>query len=124
LRQNSIAPGTSPGEAIRVLILIVARHEDVTRVVEKGHTRATVLLRSGLQVELRVVPAANFGSALSYFTASKTHNIALRHIALSRGIWPVPRLQGIATDDMDQCHLDLAVLAYGRSIRGSHHHVR
>jgi DNA polymerase (family 10) len=59
-------------------------YEDVTEIVEQGPTRATVRLRSGLQVDLRVVPAESFGAALCYFTGSKAHNIALRQIAVGR----------------------------------------
>ncbi|HSM11758.1 MAG TPA: PHP domain-containing protein, partial [Lysobacter sp.] len=40
--------------------------------------------RSGLQVDLRVVPQASFGAALVYFTGSKPHNIALRRLAMAR----------------------------------------
>jgi DNA polymerase (family 10) len=43
------------------------------------------VLRSGLQVDLRVVPPASFGAALLYFTGSKSHNIALRGIANEHG---------------------------------------
>jgi len=55
--------------------------EGVTEVVEQAPTRATVRLRTGLQVDLRVVAEASFGAALCYFTGSKAHNIALRRIA-------------------------------------------
>jgi len=61
-------------------------YEDVTEVAEQGPTRATVRLRTGLQVDLRVVPEASFGAALDYFTGSKAHNIALRRIAVERGL--------------------------------------
>ena len=57
----------------------------VARVLARGPTRATVELRGGLQVDLRVVPEESFGAALCYFTGSKTHNIALRQIAVGRG---------------------------------------
>jgi DNA polymerase (family X) len=56
-------------------------YPQVARVVSKGDTRSTVMLTSGLQVDLRVVPAKSFGAALYYFTGSKTHNIAARRIA-------------------------------------------
>jgi DNA polymerase (family 10) len=42
-------------------------------------------LRSGLQVDLRVVPEESYGAALHYFTGSKEHNIALRSIAAEKG---------------------------------------
>ena len=61
-------------------------YADVARVMERGQTRATVRLRGGLQVDLRVVPAASFGAALCYFTGSRAHSIALRRRALARGL--------------------------------------
>ncbi|MFW6379599.1 MAG: DNA polymerase/3'-5' exonuclease PolX [Guyparkeria sp.] len=61
-------------------------HEDVSRVVSHGGTRSTVHLRSGLQVDLRVVPAVGAGAALHYFTGSKAHNIAVRRRGVERGL--------------------------------------
>ena len=60
-------------------------YEDVAEIISKGNTRSTVILRSGLQVDLRVVPQISYGAALHYFTGSKDHNIALRKIAVKRG---------------------------------------
>jgi DNA polymerase (family 10) len=54
---------------------------DVARVLAKGETKSMVRLRSGLQVDVRVVPASSYGAALNYFTGSKEHNVALRTIA-------------------------------------------
>lgn len=59
-------------------------YEDVRNVVSKGETRSTVVLRSGLQVDLRVVPQVSFGAALQYFTGSKDHSLSLRRIAQKR----------------------------------------
>ena len=53
-------------------------HEEVREVVSRGETRSTVLLRSGLQVDLRVVPRESYGAAMHYFTGSQAHNIAVR----------------------------------------------
>ncbi len=58
-------------------------YENVAEVLARGPTRTTVILRSGLQVDVRAVPEASFGSALLYFTGSKAHNIALRALANS-----------------------------------------
>ncbi|HEX9171132.1 MAG TPA: helix-hairpin-helix domain-containing protein, partial [Telluria sp.] len=60
-------------------------YPDVASVLVHGPTRAGVLLRQGVQVDLRVVPVASFGAALHYFTGSKNHNIALRRLAQSQG---------------------------------------
>ncbi|MEX2009650.1 MAG: DNA polymerase/3'-5' exonuclease PolX [Dongiaceae bacterium] len=61
-------------------------YEDVAQVVAKGPTRSTVLLKSGFQVDLRVVPQASYGAALHYFTGSKAHNIAVRALAARKGL--------------------------------------
>lgn len=58
----------------------------IAEVVSHGDTRCTVILRSGLQVDLRVVPRASYGAALQYFTGSKAHNIALRRRAALQGL--------------------------------------
>lgn len=60
--------------------------EDVAEVLAKGETRSSVRLRSGLQVDLRVVPEVSYGAALHYFTGSKGHNIAVRRIAVKKGL--------------------------------------
>ena len=61
-------------------------YEEVREVVSRGETRATVLLRAGLQVDLRLVPALSYGAALHYFTGSKAHNIAVRRLGVKRGL--------------------------------------
>jgi DNA polymerase (family 10) len=61
-------------------------YEDVGKVISKGDTRSTVLLRSGLQVDLRVVPQVSYGAALHYFTGSKAHNIAVRTLGVKKGL--------------------------------------
>lgn len=61
-------------------------HEDVAEIFAQGPTRATVVLRSHLQVDLRVVAAESFGAALHYFTGSKSHNIAIRRRAQGLGL--------------------------------------
>ena len=58
----------------------------MVRVLARGETRATVILRCGLQVDLRVVAPESFGAALHYFTGSKAHNIAIRRLGQQRGL--------------------------------------
>jgi len=60
-------------------------YENVAEVLAHGPTRTTVVLRSGLQVDVRAVPERSYGAALLYFTGSQAHNIALRGIAAHRG---------------------------------------
>jgi len=58
----------------------------VAEVMLRGETKCSVRLRSGLQVDLRVIPPACFGAALHYFTGSKMHNIAVRDRGKRRGL--------------------------------------
>jgi DNA polymerase (family 10) len=57
----------------------------VERVLGRGDTKASVLIRGGLQADLRAVAAGERGAAMQYFTGSKAHNIVLRDRALERG---------------------------------------
>ena len=61
-------------------------YPEVREVVGKGDTKSTVILASGMQVDVRVVPEESFGSALCYFTGSKDHNVALREMAKKEGL--------------------------------------
>jgi len=63
----------------------LAGYDNVASVSAHGPTRTAVVLRSGIQVDLRVVPKASYGAALLYFTGSKAHNITLRGLANDRG---------------------------------------
>ncbi len=58
----------------------------VARVYAKGPGRATVFLREGIQVDLRIVPPESYGSGLQYLTGSKDHSIRLRALAQERGL--------------------------------------
>jgi DNA polymerase (family 10) len=58
----------------------------VQRVVSAGSTRGRVLLRSGLPVDIRILPEESYGAALHYFTGSKEHNVAIRTLGVQRGL--------------------------------------
>jgi DNA polymerase (family 10) len=60
--------------------------KEVKEVLSHGPTRSSVVLKVGLQVDLRVVPKESYGAALVYFTGSKAHNIAIRRIAQNQGL--------------------------------------
>lgn len=59
--------------------------QDVKKTLAKGSTKSSVVLQSGLQVDLRIIKKESYGAALQYFTGSKEHNIRLREMALSKG---------------------------------------
>ncbi|MBS3770126.1 MAG: DNA polymerase/3'-5' exonuclease PolX [Bacteroidales bacterium] len=56
-------------------------YEEVKEVIAHGETKSSVILRTGLQVDLRVIPGKSYGAAMLYFTGSKAHNVAIRRIA-------------------------------------------
>lgn len=92
----------------------VTEYDEVEEIVSKGRTRSTVTLRSGLQVDLRVVPEPSWGAALHYFTGSKAHNIAGRRRAQDRdlklneyGIFDGEKRIGGATEEEIYDRLDL-----------------
>jgi DNA polymerase (family X) len=58
----------------------------VREVMMRGPTRASVLIRDGVQVDLRVVEKESFGAALQYLTGSKPHNVHLREMAVKKGL--------------------------------------
>lgn len=57
----------------------------VTHVYGTGPTKTNMRLKSGIDVDVRIVPARSWGAALAYFTGSEAHNIALRKLAQRRG---------------------------------------
>lgn len=60
--------------------------DEISQVSAHGVTKSTVYLHSGVQVDLRVVPEKSYGAALHYFTGSKSHNIAIRRMALKKNM--------------------------------------
>ena len=61
-------------------------HPDVRQVLAHGETKSSVVVGSGLQIDLRVVPLEVWGAALIYFTGSKAHNIRIREMAVRAGL--------------------------------------
>ncbi len=61
-------------------------YDEVAEVLSAGETRASILLKCCMQVDLRVVEQQSYGAALHYFTGSKAHNIAIRRIAQQLGL--------------------------------------
>jgi len=58
----------------------------IARIVDKGDNKATVVLQSGLQVDLLVGRPEAYGALLQHFTGSKAHNIHLRSLAQAKGL--------------------------------------
>jgi len=61
-------------------------YPEIDHVLAHGETKSSVILKSGLQVDLRTVSEREFPYALYYFTGSKEHNVAVRTIAKRMGL--------------------------------------
>lgn len=77
-----VAFSSSPRQTMKAF----TGYDEVEQIIAKGETRASVKLRTGLQVDLRIVEKEAFGAALMYFTGSKEHTVALRTMAQERGL--------------------------------------
>ncbi len=77
-----LAVSSKREEAVRVFTEMPM----VRDVVMAGETKATVILRDGIQADLRVLDERSWGSGLQYFTGSKDHNVHLRTVAQKQGL--------------------------------------
>ena len=76
-----LATASRPEEIVAAFV----RMPLVEEVLARGPTKASVVVRDTIQVDLRIVEHRSFGTVLQYFTGSKEHNVRLRQIALDRG---------------------------------------
>lgn len=65
---------------------LLASHPLVEKVLARGETKQRVRLKTGIEMDLRVVPDESYGAALQYFTGSKDHNIIMRRRAQERDL--------------------------------------
>ncbi len=77
-----LAIATEPQEVVEGF----TSYPDVKSVELAGDTKVTVVLRSGLQVDLRILPPESYGAALQYFSGSKAHSVKLRKRAVAQGL--------------------------------------
>ena len=63
----------------------VARYPPLMDVIASGDNKISFHVRSGMQVDVRLLPPESFGAAMQYFTGSKAHNVSLRQRALKMG---------------------------------------
>lgn len=60
-------------------------HTKVRDILSKGDTKATIIHKDGIQVDLEILPKEKYGSLLQHFTGSKEHNVALRTWGVEHG---------------------------------------
>ena len=63
----------------------IAKYPPLMEVIASGDNKISFRLRSGMQVDVRLLSPDSFGAAMQYFTGSKAHNVALRQRALKMG---------------------------------------
>ncbi len=66
-------------------VAYTAAYPPIANLIARGQNKVSFNLRSGLQVDVRLLPRNSFGAALQYFTGSKMHNVSIRQRALKRG---------------------------------------
>jgi len=76
-----LATSSKPAEVISAFV----RMPMVEEVLGQGPTKASVVVRDTIQVDLRIVEHRSYGTVLQYFTGSKEHNVKLRQIAIDQG---------------------------------------
>ncbi len=91
---------TGPGCAVEQAAAgaeYVAAYPGIADIIVKGENKVSFHLASGMQVDVRLLPAECYGAALQYFTGSKSHNVSLRQRALKMGYtlseWALARLE-------------------------------
>lgn len=97
-----LATGTActPGQT-EAVVDYVAAYPGIQSILAKGENKVSLNVTGGLQVDVRLLPAASYGAALQYFTGSKAHNVALRQRALKMGYtlseWALARVDDEST---------------------------
>ncbi len=72
-------------DVVSAAVTYTAAYPPIAELLAKGQNKVSFRLRSGLQVDVRLLPETSYGAALQYFTGSKMHNVSLRQRALKRG---------------------------------------
>jgi DNA polymerase (family 10) len=100
------------------------RFREAVRVEASGPTKGNIVLRSGLPVDLRVIPTGVYGAALHHFTGSKEHNVRLRTLGVKRGLrfneWGVFRVpEGVDPDTLGKDEGELVAGATEEEVFGA-----
>ena len=78
---DMLATASRPEEVIAAFV----RMPLVEEILSSGSTKASVIVKETIQVDLRIVEHKSYGTVLQYFTGSKEHNVKLRQISLDEG---------------------------------------
>jgi DNA polymerase (family 10) len=72
-------------DCVEAVVEYTANYPPANTMLARGQNKVSFRLRSGLQVDVRLLPVGSYGAALQYFTGSKMHNVSIRQRALKRG---------------------------------------
>ena len=81
----TMRPGQDKQEDIDAVAEHILKYPRIEEPLAHGENKVSVLLESGMQVDVRLLQKNNFGAGLLYFTGSKEHNVVLRGRANDMG---------------------------------------
>jgi DNA polymerase (family 10) len=81
----TLAKGRHTAAAVAAISKHILGFEEIDQTLAHGENKVSFVLKSGLQVDVRLLERESFGAALLYFTGSKEHNVALRGRANKMG---------------------------------------
>jgi len=77
---------SAPAKSRKKIFDAFVAHPDVESLIARGDTKSSVVLKSGINCDLRIVEDAEYPFALNYFTGSKEHNVEMRSRARTYGL--------------------------------------
>jgi DNA polymerase (family 10) len=81
----TLAPGKHTPKTIEAISEQILRFPEIDQTLAHGENKVSFVLKTGLQVDVRLLEKESYGAALLYFTGSKEHNVALRGRANKMG---------------------------------------
>ena len=74
----TLAAGKHTPMAIDEIADHILKYAEIDQKLAHGENKVSFVLKTGLQVDVRLLEKESFGAALLYFTGSKEHNVSLR----------------------------------------------
>ena len=81
----TMIPGQDKQRNIDAVAEHILKYAGIQQTLAHGENKVSVVLASGLQVDVRLLEKDSFGAAMLYFTGSKEHNVKLRGRANDMG---------------------------------------
>jgi DNA polymerase (family X) len=78
-------PGCCSAAEREQAVAYVAKYPPLIDIIASGDNKISFRVRTGMQIDVRLLPPESFGAAMQYFTGSKAHNVSLRQRALKMG---------------------------------------